>query len=359
MDEDNPLSVLLRRQAVMQELRGDAQGPVQRTPEPLPAWKQYAQSIFDNGVDLITGALGIPTGMQETKGSLLGQLLTAGLPLAGGIRKVTKPIKAYHGSPHDFDQFDLSKIGTVEGAQAYGHGLYFAEKEGTAKAYRDALAPPEVRVGGKPHPALNTESPVDMAIADLANGKPMSDEVLARGFDPRFAQEYKQAVQKYQGQVERVNPGRMYEVQINADPEDFLDWDAPLSQQSEKVKRAIGSGEYPSRFNRESVDRALAGNETPYDRDWNPTDGSAFYRQLANAVPGKAGEAAESLKARGLAGIKYLDGGSRAAGEGSRNYVVFDDKLISIVKKYGIAGALAAGLINETQARQMQEQGLQ
>ena len=38
-----------------------------------------------------------------------------------------KGIKAYHGSPHDFDRFDLSKIGTGEGAQAYGHGLYFAE----------------------------------------------------------------------------------------------------------------------------------------------------------------------------------------------------------------------------------------
>ena len=36
-------------------------------------------------------------------------------------------IKAYHSSPHDFDRFDLSKIGTGEGAQVYGHGLYFAE----------------------------------------------------------------------------------------------------------------------------------------------------------------------------------------------------------------------------------------
>src|SRR6185437_16282352 len=49
-------------------------------------------------------------------------------------------IKAYHGSPHDFDAFDLSKIGTGEGAQAYGHGLYFADNEGVAKSYRDTLA---------------------------------------------------------------------------------------------------------------------------------------------------------------------------------------------------------------------------
>ena len=32
----------------------------------------------------------------------------------------------WHGSPHKFYAFDASKIGTGEGAQAYGHGLYFA-----------------------------------------------------------------------------------------------------------------------------------------------------------------------------------------------------------------------------------------
>ena len=42
-------------------------------------------------------------------------------------------ITAYHGSPHEFDQFDTSKIGTGEGAQSYGHGLYFAEHEPIAK----------------------------------------------------------------------------------------------------------------------------------------------------------------------------------------------------------------------------------
>src|SRR5882762_11676931 len=53
---------------------------------------------------------------------------------------VTKPITAYHGSSHDFDRFDLSRIGTGEGAQAYGHGLYFAENEGVAKDYKTKLA---------------------------------------------------------------------------------------------------------------------------------------------------------------------------------------------------------------------------
>jgi len=46
----------------------------------------------------------------------------------------------------------LSKIGTGEGAQAYGHGLYFAENEGVARSYRDALtkAISGVEIDGRP-----------------------------------------------------------------------------------------------------------------------------------------------------------------------------------------------------------------
>jgi hypothetical protein len=44
----------------------------------------------------------------------------------------------------------------------------------------------------------------------------------------------------------------------------------------------------------------------------------------------------------GIPGIRYLDKASRQSAEGTRNYVVLDDKLIDIVKKYGIAG-LAVG----------------
>ena len=51
----------------------------------------------------------------------------------------------------------------------------------------------------------------------------------------------------------------------------------------------------------------------------------------------------QSMRDAGIPGIKYLDQGSRSAGEGSRNYVVFDDKLIEILRKYGLLGTLGAG----------------
>ncbi|NDG14046.1 MAG: hypothetical protein EB124_13040 [Betaproteobacteria bacterium] len=47
---------------------------------------------------------------------------------------------AYHGSPHKFKKFDASKIGTGEGSQAFGHGLYFAENPEVAKNYAFGLA---------------------------------------------------------------------------------------------------------------------------------------------------------------------------------------------------------------------------
>ena len=61
--------------------------------------------------------------------------------LMGSVGPEGKGFTAYHGSPHAFDQFDLSKIGTGEGAQAYGHGMYLADSEGVARSYRDQLAP--------------------------------------------------------------------------------------------------------------------------------------------------------------------------------------------------------------------------
>ena len=48
---------------------------------------------------------------------------------------------AWHGSPHRFDKFTTDAIGTGEGAQVYGHGLYFAEKKEVANYYREQLTP--------------------------------------------------------------------------------------------------------------------------------------------------------------------------------------------------------------------------
>lgn len=91
----------------------------------------------------------IDTSAQIAKAQTPGQMLMAtGSGLLGeGISALRKPkvmqeMTAYHGSPHDLPpveghpigKFDMSKIGTGEGAQAYGHGLYFAENPNVAKS---------------------------------------------------------------------------------------------------------------------------------------------------------------------------------------------------------------------------------
>ena len=47
---------------------------------------------------------------------------------------------AWHGSPYRFSKFLLEKIGTGEGAQAHGWGLYFALNRATAEEYRERLS---------------------------------------------------------------------------------------------------------------------------------------------------------------------------------------------------------------------------
>jgi hypothetical protein len=162
--------------------------------------------------------------------------------------------------------------------------------------------------------------------------------------------------------------GSMYEVNINANPDDFLDWDKPLSEQGEKVRSAF------KELNHYSPSSDKLPTETIPGTGIEPT-GASMHQWLANRVKSQpadyhgnwadfldksaAGQyASQEMRDAGIPGIKYLDAGSRSAGDGSRNYVVFDDKLIEIVKKYGLAATLGAGLITQEMANQMQAQGL-
>jgi hypothetical protein len=62
-------------------------------------------------------------------------------------------------------------------------------------------------------------------------------------------------------------------------------------------------------------------------------------------------EIADKLNNAGIPGIKYLDQGSRAAGEGSRNFVVFDAKTIDILKKYGLLPPAVSATIAAQQSQ--------
>lgn len=269
------------------------------------------------------------------QGDYIGGGAGLALGMAGMIPGAPKKgIRAFHGSPHDFDRFDMSKIGTGEGAQAYGHGLYFAENEGVAKSYRDTLA---MRPGGGASAAER--------IADRANAyaKGNVDEAVAHLSRVERHMRQNQSLYKDETADDAVaaidilkgnkRTGRMYEVRINADPEDFLDWDKPLSQQSEKVRGVLGDQGTGQEAYYRNARRQRQG-----ERTGNPLDDVLLDIPITDHT-----SAAAALRDAGIPGIRYLDQGSRGAGDGSRNYVVFDDALIEIMKKYGLFGSLGLG----------------
>ena len=91
---------------------------------------------------------------------------------------------AWHGSPHDFDEFDLGAIGTGEGNQAHGWGLYFAKDKKIAENYRDILGANSIEIvtektkykinedaewyDEKTGNVINDENPLSMALTEIA-----------------------------------------------------------------------------------------------------------------------------------------------------------------------------------------------
>tara|TARA_R110002096_G_C14538425_1_gene718257 strand:+ start:81 stop:1265 length:1185 start_codon:yes stop_codon:yes gene_type:complete len=293
-------------------------------------------------------------------------LMMAAAPMAPNARgllnydpNVTNAIKAYHGSPHSFDKFSMDAIGTGEGAQAYGHGLYFAENEGVARSYRDALANRTYAPGNDASPLKTAWSLVG---GDKSRVSMPTDELVPyvkSAWPDAPDAEIRDAIEEAKAMY---RPGSMYEVNINANPEDLLDWDAPLSGQSEKVRSAWGKflGTKQAARADESMGGALLGGRGQFE---NPT-GRDFLGAYSEAAPHNRADPfdyqpkfSNALKRQGIPGIKYFDAGSRGTDAATRNFVVFDENLINIVKKYGIAGAAAMLGVSAMDVEQAMAQG--
>jgi len=110
--------------------------------------------------------------------------------------------------------------------------------------------------------------------------------------------------------------GYLYRVRVHANPEHFLDWDKSLDEQHPQVQQALESlGQRP-------------GNQ------YLERTGQVAYRSLSTEHGGPE-KASKALSEAGVPGIKYLDEGSRDTGEGTYNYVVFDDKDVQIIARNG------------------------
>jgi len=300
-------------------------------------------------------------------------------------------IDAYHGSPHGFEQFDSSKIGTGEGAQAYGHGLYFAELEPIASRYRINLAGmPEIKSlkignkivnekngfdysprGNSIYENIQSQLFEDMLInhaeltADPAKVQDLAISKLKKRIK-NYEYEWQEGVphaQKLLADLSRPGavklqmgkvPGHMYEVRINAHPDHFLDWDKPIDEQSKYVQNAVNKIISEHQNSNDSEYWKFGSNIKNKITSWD--DGKRIYRFGENSVGSK--DASKFFLLAGIKGIKYLDANSRGAEKDTHNYVVFDDKLINIKRRYEMGGAVPMASGGETGDTQNMPQGI-
>ena len=242
---------------------------------------------------------------------------------------------AYHGTPHKFKDFSLEHIGTGEGAQAHGWGLYFAQNKGVSEKYREnlSISNTEYRIGKKTYhldmddrvtwvDEKNVTPPdyVLFALRELRTtrgNKEQAIEELSRRAEEWMSEKDKETkkigkiFKKSAAWLQEKNievtgdPGQLFEVDL---PENdvLLDEDKEFSQQPEHVRSALesmGLGDIQRR------------------------SGKEIY-QLAVEKYGSERQASEALNAAGIKGISY-DGLSDG-----RSFVVFDDKAIDVLKTF-------------------------
>ena len=218
---------------------------------------------------------------------------------------------AYHGSPHSFARFSLEKIGTGEGNQAYGYGLYFAGSKEVAEWYRKSLSDNKgsYRIYNK-----YLGEYVDTPVYDDAYEAQLQAEEF---FDDEFSDdEFTDWSDVFEV---RDTSGRLYKVDLAPAEDEYLLWDKPLSDQSEKVINALKGG-VPNQLQ----DYAFKADGTP-----RQTLGKSLYSAISDLM-GDDQAGSEFLRFLGVRGIKYLDGSSRGKGDGNYNYVIFSDDDVEI-----------------------------
>jgi hypothetical protein len=247
-----------------------------------------------------------------------------------GFDPVMREIDVYHGSPHRFEEFDASKIGTGEGAQAYGHGIYLAESPAVGRQYAEFLA-------SRKNDLLD---PGNLAASMMYRTSEGTKEAGLREIDAALkgiknfpsaypdAPQQKAALEKARELLESgaelpKQGGNFYTADLPDEMVDrMLDYDKPLKDQP-AAYQAI---------------RSMIPADVVKDFDANVEKGITGGNAYSNWVWGGKTPAGRSEKLRqsGIVGIKYADAGSRGqGGSGTRNFVVFpgEEKKVKILRR--------------------------
>jgi hypothetical protein len=275
-----------------------------------------------------------PEAVPIGRAAMAGIRATKGLPVGAAT--------VYHGSPYRFQRFDPTKIGSGEGAQAYGYGHYVAESPGVAEDYRRALAGNKLtfandaaRKSATKLMPFGFEDPtaVIKSAVGLNNDVASAIKTLRGSYDkdPDLKAHANYLADLLEsGAVRSERAGHVYTIDL-PDPAiaRMLDWDKPFSQQSPDVRQALQNA-------------GVVGKD-----DWliSGMKGREIYNRASFGAPVKLPlrqqddqiYASQRLREAGIPGIRYLDQGSRGAGQGTSNFVVFpgEEDLLRILSVNG------------------------
>ena len=289
---------------------------------------------------------------------------------------------AWHGSPHDFDEFDLGAIGTGEGNQAHGWGLYFAKDKKVSKQYKDVLSKLQ---GSNKSSLFKVEIPNETELLpeqypisgygryvrdSLKNGlHKMSDEQLER-FTSLLIKYHKDSiigdkwVNKYThfmdvgyiiselhnknktindiNKIQKRNVDRFLKsVGIDENIDTIAGNEALLEDVYKKFRYELyPEYEKEKQLEREREEKVISNVKIDVYGALEKTNivGKQLYSFLSHALGNdehfnlhnvkNAKKASEFLNSIGIKGI-YYDGE-----QDGRCYVVFDDKAIKVIEKY-------------------------
>lgn len=261
---------------------------------------------------------------------------------AGGLGMLGHTV--FHGSPHKFAKFDKAKIGTGEGSQVYGHGLYVAESPKVARQYQAMASNPARRQGGltkEGHDQVALDAIIKLSANKYSKGDVNGLVPLIKSH-PKAFDKPEELIKRIGEYVDNNPPSFLYKVDIPDEVvPNMLNWDKPLKEQPAKVQKALkklGVTQTPPAAP-EAVEAAKEAYRANPSRE-NMQAMNALMNQGRNIMGSdiiKQGLATEeALQQAGIPGIKYLDAGSREGG-GTSNMVVFSPEMMRILERNGEA----------------------
>lgn len=359
-----PLAIPMGISSGMQR---NLKGTVQAVTDPVGMMR----NIYEAGVRLGKNPMEILTALREARQKFMSGPFAASQMLAENISvprvprpNVMRELDVYHGTPHRFPptpnnplgEFDASKIGTGEGAQAYGHGIYLAENPRVAGEYQkmeaNVLQSPVRTFKGQELQAGSPEYHAATLVDSMGLNKARKEVAnwIATA-DPRMTREvegWKQTLNTLNAATGKsdfkatASKGALYKADLPDEMIDrMLDWDKRISDQPDIIKAAWQSWQQSKEAQKLKKQLMNQGrSQTEVEKMFaNPTGQTMhgwIYEGYGSAEGGEKPKVAKFLQSQGVLGVKYEDAGSRGqGGTGTQNFVVFpgEEKKVRILER--------------------------